>query len=502
MNYLYSQGSIRLDGAARSNRSLLRELMLFALLGVAVLSFSKGFQTGIPEAGEGYWFINYGHGLIRRGLLGQIFSLFQSQSDLNKVLSTALYVHLGACALLLFGLWGWLRTVLDRGIEALLLAIFAVFATSQFLPTQAYDAGFLDVYDYLLVLAAAVAILRNFWVLAGAIGFIGPFVHEGFLFVWFALAILALRGSPKLTVERIPALLAPLASTAIIYFVPTTHAAIAEMASGPLPQEYKDRFIAYQFGQTLLSSVEICLWKISNNFANFVMAVAFFTLPAAVMAIAYCITRRTLRDALTLLLATLSPAAILVVGWDLSRFLVATSFSGLLSVLFMQTARPVKAARLSVVIACWLFAALGALLPFVYGYYEVAQVVNRGPIPFATTPIGIVVTAWVSSYSRNIGPRVVPEVGTEEPPGTVWYEEEDAWTNTWTRRPGTNIFDAVGTKGGITVRCVLTIRRGGDRIRVVRTQCSDGNDLMYSGWLRGSGAWGTYPGGKWHATIR
>ena len=76
---------------------------------------------------------------------------------------------------------------------------------------------------------------------------------------------------------------------------------------------------------------------------------------------------------------------------------------------------------------------------FTYAFYEVAWVVDRGFIPLENTPIGHLVTSWVSFYSRNIGPRTVPEVGTEAPPGKVWYEEEDAWSNIWTRRPGTTL---------------------------------------------------------------
>ncbi len=52
---------------------------------------------------------------------------------------------------------------------------FAVFATSQFLPTQGYDPGFLDVYDYVLVLTAASAMLGHAYLVAAAVGFAGPF---------------------------------------------------------------------------------------------------------------------------------------------------------------------------------------------------------------------------------------------------------------------------------------------------------------------------------------
>jgi len=90
----------------------------FGLLIIAALSFSKGLVSSLQSSAEGYWFINYNNGFIRCELLGQIFSFFQNQADPNKVASTALYVHLVACTLLLFALWIWLRVVLDREIEA------------------------------------------------------------------------------------------------------------------------------------------------------------------------------------------------------------------------------------------------------------------------------------------------------------------------------------------------------------------------------------------------
>jgi hypothetical protein len=476
------------------------ELLLFLLLILCLVSFLKGFALDLRLEQEVYFVINYKNGLIRRGLLGQLFSLFFDQSDLNGVRWGALYFHLTVCTLLLLGLWVWLRILLKRGSDGLLVAIFAVFATSQFLATQAYDIGFLDIYDYILVLAATAAILCNLYLLAGVIGFIGPFIHEGFIFVWLALAALVLWEGQ--TAKRIAVLVSPLIATAIVYFVPTEQAGIAQMAASSLPQEIKSQVLAYQFGQTLSSSLQILTWKFRYNFPNFVLAAAFFEFATVIIVFAYGVARKSLRDVLALIVAAFIPATILLVGWDLSRFLVATTFSTLLAVLYMHSVRPTLSTRWPSVLGCWAVATFGLLVPFVYAYFEVAAVVNRGVIPFANTPIGKVATSLVAFYSRNIGPRVVPEVGTEEPPGTVWYEEEDAWKSVWTRRPGTNIFDAVASKGRITIRFVLTISRGGNRVRVVRTGSSDGSDLMYAGTINGSEVQGTYPGGKWHASIR
>jgi hypothetical protein len=492
---------VRLIAYVRQDRDAYNtaRIALFLLLILSFLSLLKGFVLDVRLDEAVYFVINYKSGLIRRGLLGHIFSLFLDQTDLNRVRWAALCLHLAACMLLLLGLWVWLRVLLNRGSDGLLVAIFAVFATSQFLPTQAYDTGFLDIYDYLLVLAASAAILCDLYVLAGVIGFIGPFIHEGFIFVWLALTVLVVWEGQ--TAKRIAVLITPLIATAIVYFVPTEQAGIAQMATSSLPQGIIKRAIAYRFGQTLSSSLQILFWKYRYNFANFMLAAAFFEFPVVIIVFAYGVARKNLRDVLALTVAAFIPATILLVGWDLSRFLVGTTFSALLAVLYMQSVRPTLSARWALTLGCSGVATLGLLIPFIYAHFEVAAVIDRGFIPFANTPIGKFVTSSVSFYSRNIGPRVVPEVGTERPPGTVWYEEEDAWKSVWTRRPGTNIFDAVASKGGLTVRCVLTISRGGDRVRVVRTDCSDGNDLMYAGTINGLEVQGTYPGGKWHATI-
>jgi hypothetical protein len=34
-----------------------------------------------------------------------------------------------------------------------------------------------------------------------------------------------------------------------------------------------------------------------------------------------------------------------------------------------------------------------------------------------------------------------------------------------------------------------------------RSDCSDGSNLMYSGWVVGDTVFGTYPGGKWYPAI-
>lgn len=472
-----------------------RWVTLPALLLIAAFGFSKGFIGSIPyDLEKAYWLINYSHGFVRRALIGELVSFVADQRNTEAVLSAAVYVHVGACALLLIALWEWLRNV---ATGALPIAIFAVFAASQFWPTQAYDVGFLDVYAYLLVLGAALASLAGNWMLVGAIGFVGPFLHEQFVFIWLALAVLVIWQHKRSPV----ALLMPAVATAIVYFAADKRVDMAAIMSLPLSQILKDAFVAYFSSPTLMLNLHIIYWEVTNNLTNFLIAGAFFTLPAAVMIAVYGAARRGWRDTFVLALASLAPITIVGFGLDLSRFLVASAFSTMLAVLFMETLRPSKLAHSSVVAGCWLFAAISAATPFVYGNYAAGMVVDRGPVPLTDTALGRVITSGVAFYSRNIAPAVVPAVGTEDPPGAVWQEEEDAWMGIWTRRSGTNVFDAIWTKGEITVRCVLTITRGGNRVRVVRSDCSDGSSFMYSGWVVGDTVFGTFLGGKWHAAI-
>ncbi len=490
--------SLSMSGIAHDRHRPGRDVVLLILAALAAASFLRGLTREIQSTAAPYWFINYRDGFVRRALLGHLFGLFVDQRDPARVLPAAMGVHLTACAILVLGLLCWLRVAPRQG-GALGCAAFALFAGSQFLPTLAYDAGFLDVYDYLLVLAAAAAVINGRAWLAGGIGFAGPFLHEGFVFVWLTLVVMEIwraRGPRKAAF-----LITPFVALVLVYFLPSAEAGVAQMSRAPLPPEMKDLFIAYQFNQTLSESLRIMAWKFTYNFPSFLMAAVFFGFPAAVSVIAAALTFKSKRDSLAVALATLAPASILIVGWDLSRFLVATAFANMLCILFMRTLRPAAPPSRSVIAGCWVVGSVCFLQPLVYAHFQVASVKTDAPVNFAHMPIGAAVISWVAFYSRDIGPRMVPDVGDEDPPGNVWREEEDAWLNVWTRRPGTNIFDAVGQKGGITMKCTLRITRGGDRVRVVRTSCDDGNNLMYQGVIAGSEVRGTYPGGVWHAWI-
>ncbi len=94
--------------------------------------------------------------------------------------------------------------------------------------------------------------------------------------------------------------------------------------------------------------------------------------------------------------------------------------------------------------------------------------------------------------------------------GKVWDETEEGWTQVWTRRGDSNVFDARGTKPGMpTLTAVQTIEIRGNRVFVRRTWASDGNTCEHEGIIAADGitVTGTYrcrSGGpySWRATIR
>src|SRR3974390_470791 len=121
--------------------------------------------------------------------------------------------------------------------------------------------------------------------------------------------------------------------------------------------------------------------EISANIVNYVIALVFYTRPAALIVFFYA-TRR--RDRIALLLPTYAPALITLVAWDLSRFLVATSPSATIGVLFMQSAQP--AIRTRALLCCWQITALLFALPLIFAFYSHAIIFKQAQFGFNDTP--------------------------------------------------------------------------------------------------------------------
>jgi hypothetical protein len=74
---------------------------------------------------------------------------------------------------------------------------------------------------------------------------------------------------------------------------------------------------------------------------------------------------------------------------------------------------------------------------------------------FGTNPVYEAGFSALSDFCAN---APVPTVNEQVPPlGDIWHEQEQHWTGIWTRRPGTNVFDAIWTLSGKQINATLSI---------------------------------------------
>jgi len=359
---------------------------------MAIISFAKDYSPEINPWADPYFFLSYSDGFIKRGLVGQIFHSIDPGASPEVTRAAALwsFTVTSLAVIALLTIWFW-QVARDW------IALFALFAASQLLSTLGCDTGYLDAYVYVLAIIASIAFVLDRPLIVAVVGFVGPFVHESFIFLWLSLAILAAwRGN--LRPIQLIALCAPVLGTLTVYFGHSQAAAIAQINAAPITGEMKDTFIAQQFGFTLTTLAPLTLFtKIFPHFLNYIVAIGFYTLPAAL--IGQCYAAKS-KDRIALFLATYAPALITFIAWDLSRFLVVTCLSAVIGVLFMQSYRP--AVPRNGLLACWALAGLLFAMPAIYAFYDHAYIFKGGPLGFNDTPWAKVLrTQVIPWYNRG-----------------------------------------------------------------------------------------------------
>jgi hypothetical protein len=117
------------------------------------------------------------------------------------------------------------------------------------------------------------------------------------------------------------------------------------------------------------------------------------------------------------------------------------------------------------------------------------------------------------AHQRVVPPPLAAGAGPATPAlaptadlGSVWNETEETEHAVWTRRPGTNVFDASWSNG--RVRALLQMSLAGNQVTIRRTQSTDGYDCTYTGTIHGNQAGGTFGCNRfagykpWRATIQ
>jgi hypothetical protein len=167
-----------------------RSVIIFAVGGIGVVSALRGYTGQLLAYGEPYYLISYSNGFIRRGVVGTLFSVMEM--PITSLREVALISHLMFSALLglLLLIWG---ISVSRKQFLIIFTALLLFATSQFLPTLIFDAGFLDPYIYLFLVVAAYALTRGQYAVAAATASFSPFIHESFVFYWLTVVLVVIK---------------------------------------------------------------------------------------------------------------------------------------------------------------------------------------------------------------------------------------------------------------------------------------------------------------------
>ena len=169
----------------------------------------------------------------------------------------------------------------------------------------------------------------------------------------------------------------------------------------PLRPDVITGMINIQLGQSIAVALAEMYHQFRVNFLNVILASIFFLFPAVAIVVLYGMSRSCISDRVTLLVASFAPLPTLLVGWDLSRFLVATVFTAILAVLFMETVRPAPSGlRWPAAIPA---AIAGALLfvPFVWAFFWQATINDNGMLPLSNTFIGKITQTAVHYFSHR-----------------------------------------------------------------------------------------------------
>lgn len=404
--------------------SLQIRLPVYALLVLsAVVNTLKALPYVAQGIGFAHWEVTYRHGFVRRGLVGTLFQLCEAGHALDVQRTHVMMIHL----VLTFGLvvqlaafWRDCERTEPKDAWPLRVAV-ASFALSGFLPTAMDLAGYYDAFLFVILAASAHLLWRGRFLAAGLVAFVGPFVHDGFLFLWLGVLVLGVRAAldegheGRALGRRIAPLLLPLLAVALVMVMHSPSAANRIVEELHVDEGIRDSFRNYQFGLSTGRALQIMVDKVRAMPEKTALGLLAFGAPAYLLAacayVADAHPKRWVRAA-TAVLATFAPWSILLVAWDLSRLVVWAMLSGLLAVFARYAPTSSRtivptAPRFRVLAsaAVAVFAAF-AWTPRVYAYFEIAfATVNFGPKLLVETPTSKATYAFLGWWNRKVFAR-------------------------------------------------------------------------------------------------
>ncbi len=371
-----------------ANRPRWAPALLLLLTILTVYSYLRGQRSSPEWAGEIYYVIDYSNGLIRRGLIGQLFMSVFTRGQAAQVFQAAILAHRAICFAMLLGtmIWFWSLIWTNKRFNPTRLAwIYAVFIASQLYPTLAAINTYLDAYVLLLLLGAFAAAAARRPLLAFACGFISPFIHDMSVITWVSLILMVAWRDGAGALRKPRTLLmcaAPFIAQIVLSVFESKAGLVTQLARAPLSQTIRDVMAHEQLGHSLPVdfAVMVQLWQ--GHALRATISILAFALPTGVM-IALARPALDRRALAYLVLAACVPLSILILAFDLSRFVVVSQFTAMMAILFMastgmaSTTTPDQAPARSTQYAIGGFSAVLLLLPLIYGYFDSTLVVSN-----------------------------------------------------------------------------------------------------------------------------
>jgi hypothetical protein len=325
----------RLAGALRIRTG---NLALAACALAGIVGILKGVTPTLDANAEFYWRFSYAHGFIKRGLLGTAFQPFLWLFSFDQLKPAIVAAHLAVCFAIIVFFHRLFASIIHREPRAdsrgVLVLAFLCLMSTELLPVLAHDTGNADAWLIALTLAGFWLALHARHRAAAAVAVLGPLVHEAFVFLWAPIGILLLWSvvsAPtanqshgrawKIVLAVLPAAVALLVSRA------HDAAAVTQLMNAwQVSDAIKTGHQVYTFGQTLQSSfAHMREFEFRGHWDNFATAAVFFLTPNLLLiwAAGYCFWYRWSSPRATLIVAVaamLAPLAVVIIGWDLSRF--------------------------------------------------------------------------------------------------------------------------------------------------------------------------------------
>lgn len=333
-------------------------LLIFAALPLALLAFWHCTRFFIPHLqgwGEYLWEVNYSHGFVKRGLLGHFLGIAGGdlQPQMRAGAAVLLYRVTFTCffsAIVCWSLREILRGTADGAIPVVPTGLFLSLLFTPLWPTLAWLVGYPDLFLMCAVLLGFLAWQSNRLALLASIVVAGPAMHEGFVFLWSTVCLLAfattLHSHSRLAMKTLCVTsVLPAISFVVVRFLHDNDALTAALNAA----HFSDRSMVKplydgQFNQQPWQMLEIMMGKFALH-SDTVLLVGIYSclIPLLIISLIAIAGRRAACEQLTLhgflslalaVAAAVAPVSVLLFAWDLSRLLNYFSFSTMLVLLY------------------------------------------------------------------------------------------------------------------------------------------------------------------------